>query len=317
MKDSNSLVIDGHLNYYTLINKFKWLTEEGQKTIISPDVDGILCGLFMSFYYNWEVVGFYDGKQLAIKQDVNPTECIFLDMEIYRQEIRSCGHHIVLYNKRNIPPSWNNFSNCINPNIIREYDAYNDFQQKYPLAMIHFIICVISSQKKITLPKSAISPLLYVDGTFKNLLNYPENCINWLNFFNAKDPRSPIYPIYILFANRKIADMIHELEIIFKKFKKISEGKRGGDKIKISDISNNSFSDDSIKKIERLINLLANYPKWEYKPEKWILRGLNILNFSKKIKENLNNRNYTEIINHTPLSFAITATKRMEYTLEK
>jgi hypothetical protein len=306
------------LDYEFLIRKYSWITTENQKTIISPDVDGILCGLFMSHYYNWEIVGYYDGKQLAIKQNVRPSECIFLDVEIYRQKVRSCGHHIVLYNKRNPPSSWENLSNCINPNVIRGYDAYNNFQAKYPFATIHFLLCIISFQEKITIPKSAIPPLLYVDGTFKNLLNYPENCISWLNFFNAKDPNSAIYPIYVLFANRKIAGIIHDLEIIFEKFKEIAGGKRGGDKIKILDISNNSFSGDSIVKIEKLINLLAESTGWKYIPEKWILKGLNVLNFSKKIKENLNNKEYLRVVNQKPLSWAITGKNRgMEYTLEK
>jgi len=204
------------LDYNSLINEFPWITKENQKAIISPDVDGMLCGLLMSYYYNWEIVGFYDGKKLAIKQNIKPSECIFLDIEIYRQEVKSCGHHMLLYNKKNISISFkNNFSNCINPNIMRDFDSYSNFKEKYLLAMIHFMLCIISSQKKITIPKTAVPILLYADGTFKNLLNYPENCIGWLNFLNAKDPNNPIYPLYINFANLKIATMIHQLEVIF------------------------------------------------------------------------------------------------------
>jgi hypothetical protein len=317
MKNNGEIIFDGCLSYGFLVKKFSWLIAEKQKVVISPDTDGILCGLLMSCHYDWEVVGFYDGKQLAIKNNVKPTECVFLDMEIYRRDIKSCGHHMVLYNKKNIPSTWDNFSSCINPNIIREHDAYNDFQEKYPLAMIHFMLCVIGSQKRVTIPRTAVPPLLYVDGTFKNLLNYPENCVKWLNFLNIKNANSPIYPVYVLFANRKIAEMIHDLEIIFAKFRDIADGKRGGDKIKLSDILNNSFVDAAMGKAEGLINLLADLTEWEYKPGKWTLKGLNILHFSKKIEENLNNKTYSRIINRKPLSWAITATKRMEYTLEK
>ncbi|MFH0948398.1 MAG: hypothetical protein V1833_05305 [Elusimicrobiota bacterium] len=317
---NNDLVDSDQLQYDVLLKKYFWLIEKNQKIIISPDVDGILSALFMSNYFNWQVVGFYDGKDLAIKQDVNIDDCIFLDMDIYRENIRSCGHHMVLYNKKNIPPNWNNYSNCINPNIIRGFDAYNDFQEKYPFATIHFLLCAISSYKeiKIVLPKTAVSPLLYVDGTFKNLLNYPENCISWLKFFNAKDVNSPMYPIYILFANRKIADMIHDLENIFGKFREIVDGKkRGGDKIKIADIVNNSFSKESMLKIDKLLNLLSEFTGWKYDKQNWNLTGLNVINFNKGIEENLNKGNYTEILNKNPLSMAITAGKRMEYTLEK
>lgn len=113
--------------------------------------------------------------------------------------------------------------------------------------------------------------------------------------------------------------MIHDLETIFGKFKAVEEGKRAGDKFKISDVhvSYGKFPDTSITKIERLINLLSDLTGWKYYPEKWTLKGLNVFNYSKGIEENLNNRKYFEIINQNPISLAITATKRIEYTLEK
>lgn len=315
--------LNARLDYEFLIKKYPWITTENQKTIISPDVDGILCGLFMSHYYNWEVVGYYDGKQLAIKQNVHPESCIFLDMEIYRKNIKSCGHHMVLYNKKDIPPSWNNFSNCINPNILRSHDANHNFQEKYPLAMIHFLLCLVSYQKNIIIQPNAISPLLYaispllyVDGTFKNLLNYPENCISWLKFLGVKDPKSSIYPIFVHFANRKIAKIIHDLETIFEKFREITDGKRGGDKIKITEIVKNTFSTNTITRVDKLIDLLSTLTGFVYKQDKWIFSGFRVLNFTKKIEENLNKKKYLKIIEQNPLSWAITATKRMEYTLE-
>ncbi|WP_181180242.1 hypothetical protein [Candidatus Thermokryptus mobilis] len=35
------------------------------KVIISPDVDGFLCGLLVSYYLDWEIVGFYDGGKIS------------------------------------------------------------------------------------------------------------------------------------------------------------------------------------------------------------------------------------------------------------
>jgi len=249
---------DKRLKYELLIKRFPWIVTENQNVIISPDVDGILSGLFMSNYFNWVIVGYYDGKQLAIRRDLQPSSCIFLDMEIYRQDVKSCGHHMLLYNKNHIPSSWDNFINCINPNILRGHDAVHNFSTKYPFAMIHFLLCLAGSQKNITISTDAISPLLYVDGTFKNLLNYPENCISWLKYLGAKDEASPVYPIFIQFANRKIAKIIHDLEAIFGKFKEISGGKRGGDKIKISEIVRGTFTEDVIVNIKKLIHLLSN-----------------------------------------------------------
>jgi hypothetical protein len=56
------------LQYNELIKKHSWILESNKKCIISPDVDGILCGLFMSHYFDWKIVGYYDGKQLCIKK---------------------------------------------------------------------------------------------------------------------------------------------------------------------------------------------------------------------------------------------------------
>lgn len=66
-----------------------------------PDTDGFLCGLFMFNVLNWSVVGFYDGKVLTLKKGEVSKNCIYLDMEIFRSYVKSLGHHMVLYNKRN------------------------------------------------------------------------------------------------------------------------------------------------------------------------------------------------------------------------
>jgi hypothetical protein len=282
----NLLVKDGVLQYDVLLSQYPWLIAREQNTIISPDVDGILCGLLMSHYFNWKIVGFYDGKNLAIKNKVKVSDCIFLDMDIYRRNIRSCGHHMVTYNKNEMPTNWGNYSNCINPNIIRRFYAHRKFKQKYPFGTIHFLLCVLSSAGLIKndLPEEAISILLYADGTIKNLFNYPENCTSWFNFLNMKDSKSPVYPLFVLFANIELADMINNLKELFSSFKQIAGGKkRGGDKIKIRDIKDNTFPKQPLDQIENLVRLLAQNTGWAYVPEKWGWTNLNVCNFSKEM----------------------------------
>ena len=53
------------IKYETLLKKHPWIVKKNAKCILSPDSDGLLCGLFMSHHLNWEVVGFYDGKILS------------------------------------------------------------------------------------------------------------------------------------------------------------------------------------------------------------------------------------------------------------
>lgn len=304
------------INYADIIEKFPWIVERDKKCIISPDTDGILCGLFMSSLFNWEIVGYYDGKVLALKKKTKPTDCIFLDMEIFRRNCKSIGQHMVLYNKNSIPGNWDNFSNSINPNNIRGYDANKNFALKYPLATIHLLMCIARTRIEFSVPKSAVTILLYVDGTFKNLLNYPENCISWLHFLNAKNENSPIAHLLNIFAVQKISTMMHDLEKVFGEFRKIAGGKRGGDKIKILEIKDNSFSDDLRRRTLILTKFLSDLTGWEFVNEKWAMDDLEVTNLKKDIIPvgELNGRSYAAIVKKNPISFAITGTKQMEYT---
>ena len=91
------------IDYSAISKKFPWIVERDRKCIIGPDTDGILCGLFMSAFFNWEVVGYYDGKDLALRKKIKPSDCVFLDMEIFRKNCKSIGQHMVLYNKNSVP----------------------------------------------------------------------------------------------------------------------------------------------------------------------------------------------------------------------
>ena len=96
LKDKNE-----RINYKEVREKYPWITKPKQKCILSPDSDGLLCGLFMSHYLDWEVVGFYDGKVCVLKDGVSAfdDDVCFLDIEIYREGVKSMGHHMLsVYN---------------------------------------------------------------------------------------------------------------------------------------------------------------------------------------------------------------------------
>ncbi len=219
--------------YENVIKKYSWIVKENQKCILSPDSDGLLCGLFMSNILNWNIVGFYDGKVLTLKKGESVKDCIFLDMEIFRNYVKSLGHHMVLYNKRQIPKSWLNFDNCIQPNNIRGYDAKTSFKLKYPLGAIHLLLGIVGHKKKIEIKKEAICPLLYTDGTFKNLFNYPDNCLSWLNFLCAEEKDSPLKTIFFN-DHYTTSSLMIALRDFFEQLRQLNDGKRGADKIKIS-----------------------------------------------------------------------------------
>jgi len=51
---TNDMLVNeqGKINYNNIIKKYPWILKENQKCILSPDSDGLLCGLFMSNVLN-------------------------------------------------------------------------------------------------------------------------------------------------------------------------------------------------------------------------------------------------------------------------
>lgn len=319
--DENDKII-----YDNVIKKYPWILRENQKCILSPDSDGFLCGLFMSSVLNWHIIGFYDGKVLTLKKGENIRDCIFLDMEIFRAYVKSLGHHMVLYNKRKKPKNWLNFSNCIQPNIIRGYDAKTEFSQKYPLGAIHLILGIVGHNRKISIKNTAICPLLYTDGTFKNLFNYPENCLSWLNFLCAEEKDSPLNTVFFN-DHYTTSSLMIALKNFFEQLKTITTGRRGADKIRISNSDgspinlekqNNAFALSNEQKANtiKFLNILQDLTDWKFISENWTFDGFSIYKFTKgSIKPS--NQRYDELMEKNPLSWAMTSTLAIEYTLEE
>ncbi len=63
LKDKNE-----QIEYDIICKKYKWILEKNNFCVLSPDSDGFLCGLFMSTFLNWKIVGFYDGKVSVINK---------------------------------------------------------------------------------------------------------------------------------------------------------------------------------------------------------------------------------------------------------
>ncbi len=314
------------IDYKNLLLKYPWIVKKNQKAIVSPDTDGLLCGLFMSHFLNWGIAGFYDGKVLLLKKGLSAKDCIFLDMEIFRKGIKSVGQHMVMYNMNDLPKNWGNFVDCIQPNNIRKYDYRSVFNLKYPLATIHILIAILSNEMTIDIGKNAICPLLYVDGTFKNLFNYPANCLSWLHFLGGDVRQNPLYSIFYN-DHYSLTELMMELKDLFVKLGTINNSKQGGDKIKISDSKGNiksfelkkgsySLSNSDKSKAEKLITLLSGSTEWDYKSDLWCFDEMGAFIFSKaSIKPG--KKNYADVMAKSPLSFAITSTLSLEYTIEK
>ncbi|MFY9492975.1 MAG: hypothetical protein WAP55_00600 [Minisyncoccia bacterium] len=319
------------IDYKEIIKNFPWIIEDDHNCILSPDSDGLLCGLFMSNFLGWKIKGFYDGKVMLLKKNVSASDCVFLDMEVFRKEIRSVGHHMVQYNKNKKPINWDNYKNCIQPNNLRNYDGYREFRLKYPLATIHLLIGIVGSSKKIIIPESAICPLLFTDGTFNVLFKYPENVLNWLNYLMANENNSPLKYI---FENEKysVFSLMKAMDDFFKKRDIISVAGERGDRLRISEtdgyptniIKRGSFYDikpEAKERSEKFIELLSTLTDWQYIEDLWSWSDLVLYKFTKGdfagSRISLNNKNFEELMSKKPLTWAMTTGQNIEYTLEK
>jgi len=266
---------------------------------------------------------FYDGKVLALEKGFKPKDCVFLDMEIFRPTIRSVGQHMVMYDKKQIPSNWGNFIRCIAANNLRGFDFKNDFKSKYPLGTIHLLLAILGRKHHITIPKSAVSPLLYTDGTFKNQFNYPENVLSWLSFLCSDEQKSPLKSVF-LDPHYSTYELMCALKELFEELNGIGGGKRGGDKIKISDskghvvnIENGSghLIEATRNQAENLLQMLAGKTGWDYAPAHWTWGPYNISQL-KKGSTKPGKARYNTLLAENPVSLAIISGLSIEYTLD-
>jgi len=320
------------INYKKILEDYPWIAKKNQKCILSPDSDGLLCGLFMSHYLNWEIVGFYDGKVCVLKDGVSAydDDVCFLDIEIYRKGVKSMGHHMLsIYNTAK-PADWDEkFKDCIQPNLMRNYDR-NSFRLKYPLATIHLLIGILESEIEIKVEENAIFPLIFVDGTFNVMFSYPENVMNWWKYLKVEDNSKLLKNIF-LGENYTVYKLMLEMDNFFRERDNISITGQRGDRMKISNKDSSAFNiekdnalwkinDETSLRCKQFLQLLSKHTKWEFKNESWIFSGLNKMQFTKSDFKSRNwtikKENYNKFIELNPLSWAMTSGDNIEFTQE-
>lgn len=332
------------IDYDQILRKYPWIVEKKKLYIVSPDSDGFLCSLLVSNYLGGKIVGFYDGKIALIKDGIRAQDCIFLDIDINRSEIKSIGHHIVTYNKKINHKNFN-YSSCIQPNIIRNFDCKDNFQNKYPFATIHLLLGIFQNANLIRdLPEDSIWPLLFTDGVWNNLFGYTENCIDWINYLGVDNKKhilnslfcSNHYSFYKIMLGLndfiRVRDNFNALGYSNSQENYIEGGrnKRTGHTLKITNsrgepinlVKNKNLFDIHSKekiRIEGFITEMSKYVDWPYLSDRWQWDGLRLLKFSKADFSNatLSNQTYLSLMKKNPLSVAITSGTNIEYTLEK
>ena len=324
----------GVIEYSAVIDKYPWLVARNQNCVLSPDSDGLLCGLFTSYYLGWKIRGFYDGKICLLEKGFKAKDCIFLDMEVYRKEVRSVGQHMVMFNRDRLPSNWRQFEKCAAINNIRNYDGYHLFRLKYPFGTFHFLIGILGTKEKIDIPKSALSPLLFTDGTWMNLLGYTENSLSWLQYLKADEENTPLNKIF-LNKHFSLYELMRAMNDFLRERDAISIPRERGDRITITlrggegtphnltSVSGGFYqlNVEPKERAERFLVLLARLTGWVYKSSDWTFGPWKLFQFTKGdftgVKIRLSNRTFDDFILKNPLSFAMTRTQNIEYTLEE
>ncbi|TAL19379.1 hypothetical protein EPN90_03455 [Patescibacteria group bacterium] len=338
----------GPIDYENLIERRPWVVERGRQYILSPDSDGFLCGLLVTNFLDGEVVGFYDGKILISKDGVNFRNCIFLDIEINRRDIGSMGNHLVEYN-RNLVVNNRNFDECIQPNILRGFDGKTAFQRKYPFGTIHLLLGILQESGIINdLPDTAVSPLLFADGVGNNLFGYPENCLDWINYLKINQD-GHILNKFLCKNDLNFYQIMQYLERFFAmrdrfnasgyfdgtNFVQGGNNKRTGHKIKITSGQNTQINlvrngsnfdlhSTEAQRVQGFIRELARMMGWQYLDGQWNWKNFNLKILQKGMlsgesrtaRMRLNNQTYKALFDRNPFSLAMTASNRIEYTIE-
>lgn len=340
MSKIEELLNDKHgdkIDFDALLEQYPWINERGRFCILSPDSDGLLCGLFMAKMRNWKIVGFYDDKVGVINEKYLKEDIILLDGEIFRESVKSVGHHMLKWNKK-MKLDFSGFKQCIQPNLLRNFDGKHEFRLKYPLATVHLLISVISyanykeGRHEIILNETAVAPLFFTDGVFNILFSYPENVLNWLNYLQIHEPWNPLKNIF-----KNDAFSVYETMVLmndfFRERDSITQGKERGDRLKISSKDGTPYNieddnsdskrlnSDAVKRVTQFMELIGEMTCWNYNHEDWqCWNNLKLYKFSKNdfkgLGLSLNNANFEKFLSQNPLSWAMTSGQNIEFTLE-
>lgn len=330
-----------------IVERYPWIARENQKLIISPDSDGFLSSLLLMNYFNAKVVGYYDCKVMLCEDGIDPRDCTFVDLDIFCQDIKSVGHHMVCFNKDRKPGNWYHYDNCIQLNNLRDFDCKHNFQQKYPFATIHFLLSLLETVKEIEIAPEAVVPLLFSDGVCNNLFGYPENCLEWFQWLKADDPESLLYDVF--YKEIPFSSVMEQMNDFFKardrfnstcyydfnEHRVIEKNRsRSGHHMIISlsdgtpaNIVTNTDGTYNILDQERartlgFIELMAGLMGWRALPDKWGFSNMKLYRFKKESMSSLgggstprlNQDNYKAMVESNCFSMAITAGTTIEYT---
>lgn len=144
--------------------------EYSKNLIISPDMDGFMTAKLLERFNGSKIVGSYDKNILCLADDIDPSECLFVDCDMNRQEFVSLGNHMRLIEDGMSVESFN-------PNVHFGVTTYSD---KFPFATAF----LISFATEVQTSEQDLIRMAFADSTLKNMEKYEQNMRNWSTRMN-------------------------------------------------------------------------------------------------------------------------------------
>lgn len=293
-----------------ILERFPWILERDRHMILSTDLDGILCGIYMHHFFGWKIAGFYDLERICISQQVQLQDAIWLDLDISHPQIYSVGHHILTLKPSeplSLPPM---LEKCLNPNIERMISR-KEFQRKYPFATIHLLIWLHSDSINGQLDDFQKMLLYFADSSWINAQRYNKNCRDWVeNFIDL--------PLLVeMVEQAPTVEFEHRAE----QFVKILEDtgiRRGRGQVTSQFLGIGGYQvrftipPNNPEDLQNKMSSLARIMGW--KSEITIPLEYRVI-FGKRISDYINNPKFENIIQYKPFSYAITNRNQINYTI--
>lgn len=233
--------------------------------IISLDFDGFLSALFLAYYSRWEVIGYYNDETLWVPNNFHLPEdldkVVFVDADINRRNIKSIGHHVLKWSPETATPEHDGQgAQSLNPNLETGVTVQR-FNEKYPFATIHFLVSIYYAMKKGIKPSKHplfLPVLLHPDSTLKNAINYPQNCLNWIEALGGSDREdAPLYPICKILARTSFQKIYMAMKELYLKIEQL--GFKEASQCEIKD----PMDREEYGKMQKVIQLLAEVTGWQ------------------------------------------------------
>lgn len=174
-----------------------------RKCIINTDLDGLLSGMILQHFLDWEIVGYSsccgkpDDELWFVKPNVNIKECVFVDLPVCGHDYSVIDQHFVSYDMSFVDDYMKD-NNKLNPNVLRKRVFKSnkgkcEYTSKYPFGTVHFILAllewlgIIDKTYTINLNKKidkfdVADLLLRADRVIGNTNQYTDNCYDWIEW---------------------------------------------------------------------------------------------------------------------------------------